>query len=332
MINQSFFSRWTHVSLALLASTILADEPAKKFELKDTAGDHLDIIQNGKTFARWMYAHDISTKERREETYKPYLHVFDAEGTAPITKGPGGQFPHHRGLFLGWMKITVDGKSYDRWHMKGGDQVQEKFLSQSADAGKATFTSRILWQGEKPETNILEESRTLSFLPASAPGYGMIDMTSVVKAVAGDTKIDGDPEHAGLQFRPAGEVVPAETVYIYPVDKAQPHKDLDYPWVGETFTLAGKKHSVIYLNHPDNPKGTVFSAYRDYGRFGGFFKTDVAAGKELTLKVRIVVVDGEMPPAEFIQKASNEFTGQNAPVPTVTVKPAERSAPPKPAK
>ena len=34
--------------------------------------------------------------------------------------------------------------------------------------------------------------------------------------------------------------------------------------------LNGKKYSVVFLNHPDNPKGAHISAYRDYGRFGIF--------------------------------------------------------------
>lgn len=104
-----------------------ADAP---FVLQDTAGDHLDVRRGDKVLARYMYAHDTATKERHDLTYKPYLHVFDAEGKAPITKGPGGEFTHHRGLFIGWMTMTVDGKKYDRWHMKGGDQVHQKFSAQ----------------------------------------------------------------------------------------------------------------------------------------------------------------------------------------------------------
>ena len=77
------------------------------FAFDDKAGDHLDVLLDGKVVARYMYAHDTSTKERRAETYKPYLHVFDAEGKAPITKGPGGKFTHHRGIFIGWKKIGV---------------------------------------------------------------------------------------------------------------------------------------------------------------------------------------------------------------------------------
>ena len=31
-----------------------------------------------------------------------------------------------RGIFAGWMKMTFDGKNYDRWHMKGGEIVHQK--------------------------------------------------------------------------------------------------------------------------------------------------------------------------------------------------------------
>jgi hypothetical protein len=328
-MHRSLSFSFVSIACALLTSSALAES---KYEFKDTAGDHLDVLRDGKTLARWMYGHDVSTPDARALTYKPYLHVFDGEGAAPITKGPGGEFTHHRGLFLGWMKIGVNGKKYDRWHMVGGDQIHEKFLTQTADEKKASFTSRILWTGEKPDVNILEESRTLTFLPAHIPAFQMIDMTSVITAVAGDTTIDGDPEHAGLQFRPADEVDRTATVYTYPVANAQPHKDLDYPWVAESFTLAGKRHSVIYLSHPDNPKGAFTSAYRNYGRFGQFFKTEIPKGKDLTLKVRLLFVEGEIPPADWIQTASNEFTGKKDPAPQTAVKAAEGSKPAAPKK
>ncbi|MBJ7393066.1 MAG: PmoA family protein, partial [Chthoniobacterales bacterium] len=73
-----------------------------EFTFADTAGDHLDVLQNGKPLLRWQYAFDASTPERLHDTYKPYLHVMDAAGKEPITTGPGGEFTHHRGWFLGW--------------------------------------------------------------------------------------------------------------------------------------------------------------------------------------------------------------------------------------
>lgn len=302
------------------------------FSFKDHPGESLDVLRDGKVIARYMDAHDITTPERRNETYKPYLHVFDAEGAAPITKGAGGTLPHHRGIYIGWNKIGVGGKTYDRWHMSGGDQVHEKFLAQKAGADQATFTSLVRWTGAKQEDSIIEEERTLTFLPPPAPAYALIDMHSKLKAVAGDTALDGDPEHSGLHFRPADELIRAKTTYLYPVENANPHKDRGYPWFGETFTVKGKSYSVIYLNHPANPKDAAASAYRDYGRFGAFWKTSIPAQGTAEFRARFLVVAGEMPAPEFIQKAWNEYAGANQPVPKVTAKPAEGTKFPDPNK
>ena len=316
--------------LPLFAAAILQLAPlarAADFSFKDTPGDHLDVLCAGKIVGRYMYGHDVSSPERRIETYKPWLHVFDADGAGPITKGPGGEFPHHRGIFLGWNKMTVAGKGYDRWHMKGGDQVHEKFSVMKAGPDGASFTSLVRWVGDTPEAVLIEEERTMSFLTPPEPAYALVDVVSRVKAVGGETVLDGDPEHAGLQFRPANEVSRADTVYLYPKEKADPHKDRDYPWFGETFTLAGKRYSVVYLNHPANPKDGRISAYRNYGRFGAFFKTTIPAGETATFRARFVVQTGELPAADVIQKWWNEYAGASEPVPPTTTKPAEQPKP-----
>ncbi|MGB8168562.1 MAG: DUF6807 family protein [Chthoniobacteraceae bacterium] len=312
----------TAIALATFASAHLA-AAATGFSLKDHPGESLDVIQNGKLIARYMDAHDTSTPARSNETYKPFLQVFDENGVAPITKGAGGSYTHHRGIFIGWNKIGVGGKVYDRWHMKGGDQVHEKFLSQQAGTDRASFTSLVRWTGEKQTDTIIEEERTLTFLPAPTPAYAVIDMVSKLKAVAGETKLDGDPEHSGLHFRPADELDRTKTTYLYPVENANAHKDRGYPWFGESFTLKDQRYSVVYLNHPSNPKDAAASAYRDYGRFGAFWKATIPANGTAEFRARFLVIAGELPAREFIQKAWNEYAGANEPVPKVTAKPAE---------
>ena len=113
--------------IALIVSLVCASSfvSANDNTTKDTKGKHLDVIQNGKVIARYMYAHDPSSKESRHETYKPYLHVMSPDGKTPITKGAGGQFTHHRGIFLGWNRIGFKKKSYDLWHMKTGPMADD---------------------------------------------------------------------------------------------------------------------------------------------------------------------------------------------------------------
>jgi hypothetical protein len=314
-------------------ATVAAED--RGFALKDSPGNHLDVLLDGRVVARYMYAHDTSTKERRTDTSKPYLHVFDAEGKAPITKGPGGLFPHHRGIFIGWKKINYAGKDYNLWEMASGDIVHKEFANQKADATDASFTSKTEWDlSQAKDANagkkILEEERTMTFRRAPAPFRLIIDFTSTVKAVNGDLVLSGDPEHGGVQFRPANELSTAETTYVFPKESADPHHDADYPWVGETFTLHGQQHSVVEISHPDDPKGTRWSAYRDYGRFGAFPEAKLKSGDSITLRYRFLIADGPMPPADAIQKAADAYTGASTPTPTpkVTVRPAERTPAP----
>ncbi|NDE98604.1 MAG: hypothetical protein EB034_10040, partial [Verrucomicrobia bacterium] len=92
--------------LALSLVVVASAGAAEGYAFADTAGKHLDVTFGGKPLVRFMYAYDPSTKESLHDTYKPYLHVFAPDGDQLITKGPGGQFTHHRGIFIGWNKIT----------------------------------------------------------------------------------------------------------------------------------------------------------------------------------------------------------------------------------
>jgi hypothetical protein len=287
---------------ALGIGGLAAEPPA----FKDTPGKHLDVLVEGKVAARYMYEHDTSTKALAHDTYKPYLHVFDAEGKAPITKGAGGDYTHHRGIFIGWNKIGFGGKTYDRWHMKGGEIVHQEFPRQEIKDGAALFTSRTLWMAEA-DRPLLEEKRTMTIAPGRDGVRLVIDFHSELHAKFGAVSLKGDPEHAGIHYRPAQGVDLKATKYWFPEEKVDVPKARDLPWAAETYVLGGRKHTVVQLNHPSNPKGTRHSAYRDYGRFGMFFEKDIPEGGTLEVRYRFLILDGEFPGREVIAKFQDEF-------------------------
>ncbi len=166
----------------------------------------------------------------------------------------------------------------------------------------------------------------MTFRKAAAPAYVQIDFSSKLTPV-GDVKLDGDPEHAGIHFRPANEVNTTKTVYLYPIEGAKPHADKDYPWVGETFTLNDKQYSVVEFSAPSNPKDTKWSAYRDYGRFGAFPVKEIKGGESFTFKYRFVISASEMLPVETIQSIANNFSGENNPAPKTTTTLSEQPKP-----
>ena len=311
---------------ALLA--LLACATAMAADIKVTPHETVDVAQDGKVVARFMMSHDVSTPAKRLENYKPYLHVFDSSGAVRLTKGPGFNFTHHRGIMLGFMKIMVGGKTYDRWHMVKGDQVVTA-VQPTADG----FVAAIDWQGESATAKpILTEERTFTFTKPAAPFYLGIEMRSTLVPGQGETKIDGDPEHAGAQFRPSEKIDGTKTTYVYPGRDGQIHKVRDLTWVAEIFTIEGKTFTALLLNHPSNPKQTAFSAYRDYGRFGAFPKGVATAESPFKLRYQWLIAEGDVRDAAACQRAYNAFAGVNEPTPPVTVMLAEQPKPKAPAK
>jgi hypothetical protein len=309
--------------LPLALGTLLALTQAFAADIKVTPNEAVDIAQEGKVVARFMTAHDVSTPAKRLETYKPYLHVFDPSGALRLTKGPGFNFTHHRGIMLGFAKITVDGKTYDRWHMSGGDQVVTA-IKPTTDG----FMAAIDWQGATATAKpILTEERAFTFTKPAAPFYFGIEMKSTLKPDHGEAKIDGDPEHAGAQFRPSEKIDGTKTTYVYPGKDVLIHKVRDLTWVAEVFTIEGKTFTALLLNHPSNPKDTAFSAYRDYGRFGAFPKGVATPEAPFKLRYQWLIAEGDVRDASAFQQAYNAFAGTNEPTPAVTVMPAEQAKP-----
>jgi hypothetical protein len=316
----------TALALATFCFSIFPVVVARSAEVAAPAGQ-FDFKLDGKLVARFMTAHDTSTPERRAETYKPYLHVFGPDGTR-LTKGPGGTFPHHRGIFVGYNKIDVGGKKYDRWHMTGGDQVVTKSVGLEID-GRMQHTAEIDWE-ESPGKPLLKENRVLLLSRGVKPFYLEVELTSVIKPVAGEATLDGDPEHAGAQFRPSEKIELAKTEYLFPGENIDAHKDKDLPWAAEIFTVEGKTFTVAILNHPDNPPGTRYSAYRNYGRFGAFPVLKAAPGAPAKLHYKWVVAEGEVRDPAALQAEWNKFAGKNDPTPKLTTRPADQPAPKKP--
>jgi hypothetical protein len=281
----------------------------RPFSWKDKKGEYLDLVFGRRKVMRYIYAYDTSSKQRILETYKTFHHVFDAEGKNLLTNGPDGLhpymtdkvlYPHHRGIFIGWNRLEFGGKRYDFWHMgeQGRVQKHEKFLELTAGPVLARSNSLVHWNDKGGEAMIAEQRRVTVF-GQSEPTVLLLEFESELKAVRGDVFLNGDPEHAGMQYRAHNDVASGgkevKATYLFHKDGIDAHRDKDLPWAAMSCGLNGRRYSVLHMNHPDNPKQTLYSAYRDYGRFGAFFKKKIGAGETLMLRYRILVVEGEMP-------------------------------------
>jgi hypothetical protein len=273
------------------------------FSFKHTPGKHFDVLLNSKPVTRYMCERDTTDDTTKHNTYKVYNHVFDETGEKMLTKGPGGQFTHHRGIFIGFSKTTANGKKCDTWHMRGAVQKHDKIVKKTAGPVLARYTALINWnQGE--DTPMISEQREITVYNQGDSAILLLDFRTKITAVSSDIILDGDPEHAGCQYRPHNDVSKNKSAkYLFHKDGLNLKKDKDLPWAALTYKLNDKQYHVQHMSGPSIPKGNTYSAYRNYGRFGAYFKKPIAEGETLELRYRFYVAKGDMPDRkEFAQR------------------------------
>lgn len=235
---------------------------------------------------------------RAEETYKVYTHIYDFDGSAPITKGPGGKYTHHRGLFIGWNKTLVGQaeESFDTWHMKDCFQRHAAWLDLQGGADRAVQREKVLWCRASSEP-FIEEERAIAVTEGTG-GARIIDFTSQLTSVAGTIKLGGDLQHAGMQVRMENEVSEHEdsTQYILPegARELEDDKVVGAWWVCCSPVVRDKRYWLVHMTANDLVTGQPVYSIRRYARFGAFFEPVLDQGKPLTVRFRVAVSDREL--------------------------------------
>jgi hypothetical protein len=157
----------------------------------------------------------------------------------------------------------------------------------------------------------------------AAEGGRVINVASTLlpaRRVLEPVYLDGDMQHAGLQFRASNEVATDTeqlTEFIFPSVEGDPpgFVQLKYPddsvmgkdpkWVCMLFTVEGKRFGILYMCHPRSKHPAEFSI-RYYGRFGEFFPYTLAPGERLHMHYRLFIFEGERDP-EYLEAVYQGF-------------------------
>jgi hypothetical protein len=280
------------------------------FRWVDMPGQSTELFFGDVLRLRYLYAFDDSTPEARNRTFKPYTHLFDVStGKVQLTNGPEGKYPHHRGIFFGFNRISYGKQQADVWHgNKGESQRHERTLTTEAGPVAARQRVQIGWYGQDQKRFATEIRETTVY---DVPGGHLLDMVCRVTTDLPLVKLDGDPQHAGLHFRAAQEVersTEKQTVFIRPDGVGKPNETrnwdpktkqgpVDLPWVGMAVSIAGKRYTILRIDHPDNPTPRRHSE-RAYGRFGNYFEYELTPQRPLVVRVRFWVQEGDMTVAQ----------------------------------
>lgn len=278
------------------------------FAWKHEPKQFAELSCQGRPVLRYMCRPvDDSSPQAREETYKVYHHLYDPRGTRFLTKGPGGLYTHHRGLFYGFNRTSYEGAGrVDIWHCgTQAYQLHEAFLAEEAGPVMGRHLLAIGWHGPGDKL-FAEEKRELAVY--GVPGGHLIQFVSQLTSKVPSLRLDGDPQHAGFHFRAAQEVAEGDqklTYYLRPDGKGEPGetrnwaagkpdpRTVNLPWNAMSFVIDGRRYTAVYLDHPQNPKEARYSE-RTYGRFGSYFEYEFQEDKPLLVRYRLFVQEGEI--------------------------------------
>ena len=126
--------------------------PPRLYQWDDDKTKIATLNHDGQPIFRSMFEKiDNSSQERRDATYKVYHHVFSPDGERLLTKGPGGKFPHHRGIFFGYNRISyeLDGpKKADIWHLRKGESQNAEQMFHRGGVTSARCMATLSWKGQ----------------------------------------------------------------------------------------------------------------------------------------------------------------------------------------
>ncbi len=306
-----------------LKATLSTEPPSRVtgFEWHDRPGVHTELRFGHRPVVSYYYERlDESTPASRVRTYKVFHNVFSPSGDRIVTQGhsddPKVHSPHHRGIFYGFNRITYgDGKTADTWHcIDGAFQRHERFLALEAGPVFGRHRVEISWHGK--DAAFANEERELTVY--NVPSGHLIEFASRLRTQSGRVRLDGDPQHAGFQFRTHNDVdkyTTQETIYVRPdgIDKPGETRNwnpetrqgpINLPWNAMSFVLGGTRYTAAYLDHPRNPKEARFSE-RNFGRFGSYFEYTIHEAAPLSVNYRLWLQDGLMQPDEVAALSSD---------------------------
>jgi hypothetical protein len=245
-------------------------------------------------------------------TFKPFDHVYSfkpatqpstqpAEMRGPyrtITKGPGGLYTHHRGIFFGFNKTAYG----DFWHCnKGESQRHAAFDTAHEWAGPlaAKMIATTDWVAADNQPKFRDTRETTVWRVGD--NELVLDYDITLETITGKAEqVGGDAHHAGFHFRASNDLVDqtdkrhrqGAANYVFPAGAKLVKDDVwsGAPWANATFDLFGRRYSITHMDGPNNPDPTTYST-RPYGRFGAFFSGEVTPQKPLKVSYRLVIRD-----------------------------------------
>ena len=245
-------------------------------------------------------------------TFKPFDMVYTLRPTTQpatqphgeldknyqfVTKGVGGQYTHHRGIYFGFNKTAYG----DFWHCPDVSQRHESFDTSHEWAGPiaAKMIAKTGWVAKDGQAKFRDTRDVTAW--RIGENELVLDYAITLETLTGKPEqVGGDAHHAGFHFRASNELADTkdksrrggQAAYVFPPTAKLVKDDVwsGVTWANASFDLFGRRYSVTHMDASENPKPTTYSTRR-YGRFGAFFTSEVTPEKPLKVNYRLVIRD-----------------------------------------
>jgi len=290
------------------------------FQWENTAGKHLDLFFDGKQVFRYDYELDnhFEKGETLTARNRSFYEIYDLQGENKISNEVSGdsEYPHHRGIMIGARRVVFEGDELSFWGMEDLTVQKHIEFKKNISGPVLAQTEALIQWNDSSGLTIIEETRRATVYKQSPPNILLLDFSSDLKAVNGPVTLDGDPDHGGVQFRAHNDVAAgapgskkASYYSVQNIDSLDRASTIDYklPWVAMDYGLNNKTYSILQMDHPENPEPTMWSAYRDYGRFGAFFQKDLDENETFTVQYRFWISENDMPDRDILSSMYTNY-------------------------
>jgi hypothetical protein len=286
-------------------------EPATNegFHFKEIDEKSIGLWENGRPVLVYNFGEMTLPKTRAAGTRSSYVHpIYGLDGEVLSDDFPADHY-HHHGLFWGWPHVTIGGREYDLWKMRG---IRIKFRNWLAkEAGEKTATLGVENGWFVHDKQVMKEELWLTLQPATSNGRN-IDVALTWTPIDEPVTLGGAEEksYGGVTLRFAPR---KDTVITVPSGRTT--EDLlitKLPWADLSAQFkgaAGTSGAALFVEpaHPDYPPEWMT---RDYGVLAvgwpGIKSQTLPAGQSITCRYRVWVHRGT-PDAAEIQKQYNAY-------------------------
>ncbi|MCE5248648.1 PmoA family protein [bacterium] len=216
----------------------------------------------------YVYGMNLKDGVPEDRTRSNYVHpLYDLDGHPLSDDFPADHY-HHRGIFIAWPRVIVNGDTLNLWDIRGMDKRFERWLGQETGPVFGRLGVQLGWYAG--ETKVVDEILWITAFRAGNVGRA-IDFDLTLRAVTDSVILIGSPDegkgYGGFNFRPA----PFDNPVITTDSGIQEDSNLKrFPWADFSAIFKGTQSpsGVAIFQNPVNhdiPNGWCL---RHYGFLG----------------------------------------------------------------